>query len=99
MASRAFDDERSPLIHALTESTAPDVAALTMDLAERMIESVQGLGDIRTAAAGDAKELSELLIRVLGDVGQDPVLRSRALDATWRPRACLSSSAIHTSGR
>jgi hypothetical protein len=84
MASRAFADGRTQLIHALEESTAPEVATLTMDLAERMVESVAGLGDIRTAAAGDAKELTKLLIRVLGDVEEDPLLRGRALDALDR---------------
>jgi hypothetical protein len=84
MVSRSFADGRSQLMHALKESTAPEVAGLTMDLAERMVESLPGLGDIRTAAAGDAKELTELLIRVLGDVEEDPALRARALDALDR---------------
>lgn len=84
MVTRAFADGRSQLMHALEESTAPEVAGLTMDLAERMVESLPGLGDIRTAAAGDAKELTELLIRVLGDVEEDPALRARALDALDR---------------
>ncbi len=34
--------------------------------------------------AGDAKELSELLIRVPGDTSDDPPLRGRALDALDR---------------
>jgi hypothetical protein len=84
MASRALADGRSQLMHALEQSTSPETAALTMDLAERMVESVPGLGDIRTAAAGDAKQLSELLIRVLGDIHEDPALRARALDALDR---------------
>lgn len=84
MASRAFADGCSQLMRALEQSTAPEVVGLTLDLAERMVESLPGLGDIRTAAAGDAKELSELLVRVLGDVDEDPALRARALDALDR---------------
>jgi len=83
LRSRALQEGRSQLMHALEESTA-DVSGLVMELAEQMVERVEGLGDIRTAAAGDAKDLSELLIRVLGDVDEDAVLRARALDALDR---------------
>ena len=79
LRSRALQEGRSQLMHALEESTA-DVSGLVMELAEQMVERVEGLGDIRTAAAGDAKELSELLIRVLGDVDENAALRARALD-------------------
>jgi hypothetical protein len=80
LRSSALQEGRSQLMLALGESTA-DVSELVMDLAEQMVERVEGLGDIRTAAAGDAKELSELLVRVLGEIDEDPTLRSRALDA------------------
>lgn len=78
--SRALQEGRLQLMHALKESSA-DVSGLVMEVAEQIIERVEGLGDIRTAAAGDAKELSELLIRVLGDIDEVPALRARALDA------------------
>jgi hypothetical protein len=83
LRSRALQEGRSQLMHALEESTA-DVSGLVMELAEQMVERVEGLGDIRTAASGDAKELSELLIRALGDIDEDPALRARALDALDR---------------
>jgi hypothetical protein len=79
LRSRALQEGRSQVMHALEESTA-DVASLVMELAEEMVQRVEGLGDIRTAAAGDAKELSELLIRVLGNIEADQTLRTRALD-------------------
>lgn len=80
LRSRALEEGRSKLMHALEASTA-DVSGLVMELAEQMVERVEGLGDIRTSAAGDAKELSELLIRVLGEIDEEPALRARALDA------------------
>jgi hypothetical protein len=55
-----------------------------IEVAEQMIERVEGLGDIRTAAAGDAKELTELLISVLANTDEDPAVRVRALDALDR---------------
>jgi len=83
LRSRALAEGRSQLMHALKSSTA-EVATPLVTLAEQMLEDGDGLGDIRTSAAGDAKELSELLIRVLGDTRDHPTLRMEALDVLDR---------------
>ena len=83
LSSRGLAEGRSQLMHALETSTA-EVADLVVELAEKMLENVEGLGDIRTTAAGDAKELGELLIRVLGDTRDHPALRAQALDVLDR---------------
>jgi len=83
LGSKALSEGRAQLLHALEDSTA-EVADVVVVLAEQTVENVQGLGDIRTAAAGDAKDLSELLIRVLGDKAVDGALQARALDVLDR---------------
>lgn len=83
LGSKALAEGRAQLLHSLKDSTA-DVADVAVVLAEQTVATVRGVGDIRTAAAGEAKELSELLIRLLGDDAVDEALRARALDALDR---------------
>lgn len=77
--SPAFETDCSHLIDALKETTAklPDITCL---VCEKFINSF-GLtsADIRTRSAGDASEVSELLIRVYSQ-SKDETMRSRCLD-------------------
>jgi hypothetical protein len=81
--SKALAEGRAQLLHAMADTTA-NVAEVVVALAEQTVEKVEGLGDVRTSAAGEAKELSALLIRVLGDDTVDTTLRARALDVLDR---------------
>jgi hypothetical protein len=77
--SHAFETDCSHLIDALKETTAklPDITCL---VCEKFINSF-GLAsaDIRTHSAGDASEVSELLIRVYSQ-SNDETMRSKCLD-------------------
>ena len=77
--SKALREGREPLLHALRDSTV-QVADVVVALAERAIHEMQDLGDMRTAAARDGKDLSELLIRILSDEASDEALEDRALE-------------------
>jgi len=81
--SRAFETDCSHLIDALKKTTAK-LLDITCLVCEKFINSF-GLAsaDIRTHSAGDASEVSELLIRVYSQ-SKDETLRSRCLDLVDR---------------
>lgn len=95
LGSKALAEGRAPVLHAMEDSTV-DVADVVVALAEQIVDKTQGLGDIRTAAAGDAQDLSELLIRVLSDDAVDGALRARTLDVLDRLVAAAAWGVIDT---
>lgn len=95
LGSKALAEGRAPLLHALAGSTV-EVADVVVALAEQTVQTVEGLADIRTSAAGDAKELSELLVRMLSDEAVDAALRARALDVLDRLVAAGAWGAVDT---
>ena len=82
IASRASKDPTQFLL-TLEHAPAPD-HDLTLQVAHRIVDMHGGeLGDIRTGAAGDARYLTELLLRSYSLV-DDPHLRAEFLDVIDR---------------
>ena len=78
VASPAFDPALSQLLITLERAT--DVEELALATAERFLESQgEAMGNIETAAAGDAREVAELAVRTYVQ-SSDTAVRSRALD-------------------
>jgi hypothetical protein len=80
LGSAAFQGNHPHFLHALEVSTA-DVADLVLATADRMVTSYgEQLGDLRGRIGGDSRNLSDLLLRVLGtlDAGREQI--NRALD-------------------
>jgi hypothetical protein len=76
--SRAATDH--DLLHALTATTAR-VPELALNACEEIIQGLgPDAGDIRTAAARSAGQVTEVLIRAYADTDGAPTLRERALD-------------------
>ena len=83
LGSKALPEGRGPLLDALKDSTV-DVADVVVALAEQTVQDMRDLGDARAAAAGDGKDLSELLIRIVSDESGDEALQNRALEVLDR---------------
>lgn len=82
ISSRAADDP-TQLLFTLEHAPTPD-HELTLQIAHRIIDVHGGaLGDIQTGAAGDARYLTQLLLRSYSLV-EDPRLRSQLLDVIDR---------------
>lgn len=82
IGSRAADDP-TQLLLSLEHAPAPD-HDLTLQVAHRIVDVHGGaLGDIRTGAAGDARYLTQLLLRSYSLV-EDAHLRSQLLDVIDR---------------
>lgn len=80
LESRSLADGRSSFIDAL-ESSSVEIWPYLKRLVSRMIDEVDGLGDIQTAAGVEAKDLSELLVRVIEEEASDAHTVDQALDA------------------
>lgn len=81
--SKAFEDANDSLLRALEtcEVAVPDV---TCRFAERFVEMAGAAsGDIRTAAAGNSADVSQLIVRVYSQTTDDAT-RERALDVIDR---------------
>ena len=77
--SPAFVPQYSPLIRALDKTTA-NIPEITLAACERYIDLAgEDAGNITTAAAIHAQDVSTLIVRVYRQV-TDPHLRSRCLD-------------------
>ena len=80
LSSAAFDGNHQHFLHALEVSTA-DVVELILATADRMVASYgEQLGDLQSRIGGDSRNLSDLLLRVLGTLDVDRVKIRRALD-------------------
>lgn len=87
--SLAFNDSYDDLLRALEtcEVTLPEVSCR---FAERFVEMAgAATGDISTAAAGDSADVSQLIVRVYSQTGNDAI-RERALDVIDRMSALRS---------
>lgn len=82
IGSRAADDP-TQLLFTLEHAPKPD-HELTLQIAHRIVDAQGGaLGDIRTGAAGDARYLTQIVLRSYSLV-EDPLLRSQLLDVIDR---------------
>jgi hypothetical protein len=79
IGSTAFPECQDDVMFALRETTAR-VPGITLDACERVLQDAGAdAGDVRTAAARQAHEVSRLLVRAYAD-SDDHALRERALD-------------------
>jgi hypothetical protein len=80
LSSAAFQENHQHFLRALQVSTA-DVVDLILATAERMVASYgEQLGDLQTRIGRDSRELSDLLLRVLGTLDGERDKTVRALD-------------------
>ncbi len=80
LSSAAFQGNHQHFLHALEVSTA-NVVDLVLATADRMVTSYgEQLGDLRGHIGGDSRNLSDLLLRVLGTLDADREKINRALD-------------------
>jgi hypothetical protein len=80
LASKAFDGNHAHFLRALEASTS-DVGDLVLATADRMLSSYGAeLGNLQTRLGGDARHLSDLLLRVMGTLDGDRQQLERALD-------------------
>ncbi len=80
LSSKAFEGNHQHFLHALEVSTA-NVTDLVLATADRMVSSyVAQLDDLRGSVGGDSRNLSDLLLRVLGTLDADRNKINRALD-------------------
>jgi hypothetical protein len=80
VASAAFEGNHAHFLRALEQSTA-DVVDLVLATAERMVSSYgEQFSDVQSRIGGDARNISELLLRVLGTIDGDRAKINRALD-------------------
>lgn len=80
LSSAGFQGNHHHFLHALEVSTA-DVVDLVLATADRMVSSYGAqLGDLRGRVGGDSRNLSGLLLRVLGRLDADRERVNRALD-------------------
>jgi hypothetical protein len=80
LSSAAFQGNHQHFLHALNVSTA-DVIDLVLATADRMVSAYgEQLGDLRGRIGGDSRDLSNLLLRVLGTMDADRAKTNRALD-------------------
>jgi hypothetical protein len=80
LASAAFRGNHQHFLRALEVSTT-DVVDLVLATADHMVTSYGAqLGDLQSRIGGDARHLSDLLLRVLGTLDGDREKINRALD-------------------
>src|SRR5262249_13081952 len=81
--SRHIVDPQIPTIRLVVAARVEGqpVAELALECAERFLAThLEGMSDISTRAAGDARHVGELLLRTYAQAS-DAALRARALDA------------------
>jgi hypothetical protein len=89
IGSKAFEQSNDSLLRAL-ENCEVALSEVTCLFAERFVEVAGAVsGDIRTAAAGDSADVSQLIVRVYSQA-TDVATRERALDVIDRMSALRS---------
>jgi hypothetical protein len=79
-ASQAFRDHPGAVLHALNEQ-ASDLPTEALDLCERWFaDNIETISDIRTAAAGDAYQVTDIVLSIHARTAVGSAERTRCLD-------------------
>jgi hypothetical protein len=79
-ASQAFRDHPGAVLHALNEQ-AGDLPTEALDLCERWLaDNTETISDIRTAAAGDAYQVTDIVLSIHARTAVGSAERTRCLD-------------------
>ena len=80
-ASQAFREDPGAVLHALSDDQASDLPTEALDLCERWFtDNIGTIGDIRTAAAGDAYHVTDIVLSIHARAAVGSAERTRCLD-------------------